>query len=92
MLSLYIHKLSSSSCRPSLDLTISTSSDVKVEKVRNELHEKQADESEEAFKQSLDAFKEQASRMHSISKEEYVFYVEKEKIVLKDMIEQLKLQ
>lgn len=69
----------------------SASSDVDVEKVRNEL-EKQADESEEAWKQSLDAFKDQASRMQGISKEAYAVYAEKAKIVLKDTTEQLKVQ
>jgi len=52
-----------------------------VEKVRNEL-EKQADEFEESFKQSLDDFKEQASRMQGISKEAYDVYIEKENIML----------
>jgi hypothetical protein len=62
-----------------------------VEKVINEL-EKQADESEEEWKQTLDAVKEKASRMQGISKEAYDVYAEKAKIVLKDTTEQLKLQ
>jgi len=69
----------------------SASSDVEVEKVINEL-EKQADESEEEWKQTLDAVKEKASRMQGISKEAYDVYAEKAKIVLKDTTEQLKLQ
>lgn len=76
----------------------SASSDVEVEKVRNEL-DKQAKESEETWKQTLDAVKEQASRMQEqasrmqgISKEAYAVYAEKAKIVLKDTTEQLKLQ
>jgi len=69
----------------------SASSDVEVEKVRNEL-EQQTEESEEAWKEALDSVKEQASRMQEISKEAYAVYAEKAKIVLKDTTEQLKLQ
>lgn len=69
----------------------SASSDVEVEKVRKEL-DKRAEESEEAWKQTLDVVKEQASRMQGISKEAYAVYAEKAKIVLKDTTEQLKLQ
>ncbi|GAA0159851.1 hypothetical protein LIER_16541 [Lithospermum erythrorhizon] len=51
-----------------------------------------AAKSEEAWKQTLDSLKEQASKMQSISQEAYELYSEKAAIVLKDASDKLKVQ
>lgn len=51
-----------------------------------------AEESQEAWKQTLDSFKEQAIKMQSISQEAYEVYSEKAAIILKDASEKLKIQ
>ncbi|CAA2995844.1 FATTY ACID EXPORT 3, chloroplastic [Olea europaea subsp. europaea] len=50
-----------------------------------------ADESEEAWKQTLDSFKEQALKMQGISKEAYEVYSEKAIVILKETSEKSKI-
>ncbi|CAA3008706.1 FATTY ACID EXPORT 3, chloroplastic [Olea europaea subsp. europaea] len=50
-----------------------------------------AEESEEAWKQTLDSFKEQALKMQSISKEAYDVYSKKAMVILKETSEKLKI-
>lgn len=49
-------------------------------------------ESEEAWKQALATFKEQALKMQSVSQEAYEVYSKKAMVVLKETSEQLKIQ
>lgn len=58
---------------------------------KNDL-EKASDESQEAWKQTLESFKEQALKMQSISKEAYEVYSKKAMIVLEETSEKLKIQ
>ncbi|KAK3405015.1 hypothetical protein EUGRSUZ_K01286 [Eucalyptus grandis] len=66
-------------------------SELDVESENDDLETK-AEESEEAWKQTLDAFKEQALKMHSISQEAYDIYSKKAVVILKEASEQLKIQ
>ncbi|KAL5738959.1 hypothetical protein ACOSP7_027909 [Xanthoceras sorbifolium] len=50
------------------------------------------EESEEAWKQALASFKEQALKMQSVSQEAYEIYSKKAMVVLKETSEQLKIQ
>nr|GMC92011.1 protein FATTY ACID EXPORT 3, chloroplastic [Ipomoea batatas] len=67
------------------------SSKAEVEFEKNDL-EKASDESQEAWKQTLESFKEQALKMQSISKEAYEVYSKKAMIVLEETSEKLKIQ
>ncbi|PWA60823.1 hypothetical protein CTI12_AA375260 [Artemisia annua] len=55
-------------------------------------HEEKAEESEEAWKQTLASFKEQALKMLKISPDAYEEYLEKATLVLKETSEKLKIQ
>lgn len=50
------------------------------------------EESNEAWKQALEAFKEQALKMQSVSQEAYEIYSQKAMVTLKETSEQLKIQ
>lgn len=50
------------------------------------------EDSEEAWKQVLDSFKEQALKMQSISQEAYEVYSKKAIIILKETSEQMKIE
>lgn len=52
----------------------------------------EVEESQEAWQQTLAAFKEQALKMQSVSQEAYEVYSKKAMIVLKDTSEKLKIQ
>ncbi|KAD3067585.1 hypothetical protein E3N88_35465 [Mikania micrantha] len=69
----------------------SNSSDIEIEEETNSLKEK-AEESEEAWKQTLASFKEQALKMLNISEEAYEVYLKKATVVLRDTSVQLKIQ
>ncbi|KAL2530425.1 Protein FATTY ACID EXPORT 3 [Forsythia ovata] len=66
------------------------SSDITIEK--EEGHKVGAEKSEEAWKQTLDSFKEQDLKMQSISKEAYEMYSKKPIVILKETSEKLKIQ
>ncbi|GLU17846.1 hypothetical protein SLE2022_341970 [Rubroshorea leprosula] len=66
-------------------------SEVEVEKEKEDL-KLLAEESEEAWKQTLASFKEQALKMQSVSQEAYEIYYKKATIILKETSEQLKIQ
>ncbi|XP_038721323.1 protein FATTY ACID EXPORT 3, chloroplastic-like [Tripterygium wilfordii] len=66
-------------------------SEIEVEK-ENDNAKKQVEESEEAWKQTLESFKEQALKMQSVSKEAYKIYSKKAIFILKETSEQLKVQ
>lgn len=51
-----------------------------------------SEESEEAWKQALDTFREQAKKIQSDSQEAYEIYSKKAIVILKDTSEQLKIQ
>jgi len=51
-----------------------------------------AEESEEAWKQTLASFKEEALKMQSVSQEAYELYSKKAIVILKETSEQLKIQ
>ncbi|KAG9136860.1 hypothetical protein Leryth_024095 [Lithospermum erythrorhizon] len=65
-------------------------SDIQAEE-GNDVKDK-AEESQEAWKQTLDSFKEQAIKMQSLSQEAYERYSEKAAVILKDASERLKVQ
>ena len=50
------------------------------------------EDSEEAWKQVLDSFKEEALKMQSISQEAYEVYSKKASIILKETSEQMKIE
>lgn len=66
-------------------------SDIEVEKEDNNLKQS-AEESQEAWKETLASFKEQALKMQSVSQEAYDVYSEKAMIILKETSEKLKVQ
>ncbi|KAJ4978133.1 hypothetical protein NE237_008913 [Protea cynaroides] len=66
-------------------------SEVEVEKTKSEL-EVGSEESEEAWKQTLESFKEQAIKMQSMSQEAYELYSKKAMVILKETSKQLKIQ
>ncbi|KAI5662985.1 hypothetical protein M9H77_22308 [Catharanthus roseus] len=66
-------------------------SDIEVEKEKGDL-KGEVEESQEAWQQTLAAFKEQALKMQSVSQEAYEVYSKKAMIVLKDTSEKLKIQ
>lgn len=65
--------------------------EIEVEKERENAKLK-SEESEEAWKETLASFKEQALKMQSISQEAYEVYSKKALVILKDTSEQLKIQ
>ncbi|XP_004302570.1 PREDICTED: uncharacterized protein LOC101315446 isoform X1 [Fragaria vesca subsp. vesca] len=65
--------------------------EVEVEKEKENAKVK-AEESEEAWKQTLASFKEQALNLKSVSQEAYEIYSEKAFVILKETSEQLKIQ
>ncbi|XP_028808594.1 protein FATTY ACID EXPORT 3, chloroplastic isoform X2 [Neltuma alba] len=67
------------------------SKDIEVDDGREEL-EMGSQESQEAWKQALDTFREQAKKVQGISQEAYEEYSKKAIIILKDTSEQLKVQ
>lgn len=62
-----------------------------MEKEKRDLKE-EVEASDEAWKETLAAFKEQALKMQSISQEAYDVYSKKALVVLKDTSEKLKIQ
>ncbi|CAB4284951.1 unnamed protein product [Prunus armeniaca] len=65
--------------------------EIEVEKEKDTAKLK-SEESEEAWKQTLAAFKEQALKMQGISQEAYELYSKKALVILKETSEQLKIQ
>lgn len=65
--------------------------EIKVEKEKSELDMK-AEESQEAWKQTLESFKEQATKMKGQSQEAYEVYSKKAAVVLMEASKQLKIQ
>ncbi|KAK6118190.1 hypothetical protein DH2020_048091 [Rehmannia glutinosa] len=65
--------------------------DIDIEKEKEDLKDG-AEESQEAWQQTLASFKQQALKMQSISKEAYEEYSEKAIIILKETSEKLKIQ
>lgn len=72
-------------------LQFQNSSDVEIEEETSRLKEK-AEESEEAWKQTLASFKEQALKMLNVSQEAYEVYLKKATVILQETSEQLKIQ
>eukprot|EP00262_Sarcandra_glabra_P021472 TRINITY_DN9126_c1_g1_i1.p1 TRINITY_DN9126_c1_g1~~TRINITY_DN9126_c1_g1_i1.p1 ORF type:complete len:339 (+),score=59.24 TRINITY_DN9126_c1_g1_i1:118-1017(+) len=66
-------------------------SDIEVEKGKKEL-EIETEESQEAWNQTLDSFKEQAIKMQGMSQEAYELYSKKAMLILKESSVQLKIQ
>ncbi|KAF3447950.1 hypothetical protein FNV43_RR08657 [Rhamnella rubrinervis] len=88
----FIHRPSSWN-RPIVALAASheESSEIEVEKEKDDI-KLGADESQEAWKQALASFKEQALKVQSVSQEAYEIYSKKALVVLKETSEQLKIQ
>ncbi|PRQ42694.1 putative TMEM14 family protein [Rosa chinensis] len=82
-------------CRPIVAVAASQDEskhpEVEVEKEKESAKLK-AEESEEAWEQTLASFKEQALKMQSVSQEAYEIYSKKALVVLKETSEQLKIQ
>ncbi|KAJ0088031.1 hypothetical protein Patl1_31554 [Pistacia atlantica] len=66
-------------------------SEIEIEKESEDL-KASVEESNEAWKQTLESFKEQALKMQSISQEAYEIYSKKALIILQETSEQLKIQ
>ncbi|KAF2306551.1 hypothetical protein GH714_019387 [Hevea brasiliensis] len=66
-------------------------SEIEVEKENNGV-ELGAEESQEAWKETLASFKEQALKVQSVSQEAYEVYSKKAMVILKETSEQLKIQ
>lgn len=66
-------------------------SDIDVQEEKSDLGAR-AEESEEAWKETLASFKEQALKMQSISQQAYEEYSKKAMVILKETSEQLKIQ
>ncbi|XP_021623655.1 protein FATTY ACID EXPORT 3, chloroplastic isoform X2 [Manihot esculenta] len=66
-------------------------SEIELEK-ENNVEELGAEESQEAWKETLASFKEEALKMQSISQEAYEVYSKKAMVILKETSEQLKIQ
>ncbi|KAM7532087.1 hypothetical protein LguiB_035497 [Lonicera macranthoides] len=66
-------------------------SEIEVEDEKNDI-ELGAKESEEAWKQTLASFKDQALKVQSVSQEAYELYSKKAMVILKETSEQLKIQ
>ncbi|EOY04450.1 Transmembrane proteins 14C, putative [Theobroma cacao] len=67
-------------------------SEIEVEREKDEVKLASEEESNEAWKQALEAFKKQALKMQSVSQEAYEIYSKKALITLKETSEQLKIQ
>ncbi|KAI7996637.1 hypothetical protein LOK49_LG10G02426 [Camellia lanceoleosa] len=65
--------------------------EVEAEEQKSDL-QAEAKESQEAWKQTLASFKEQALKMQSVSQEAYELYSKKAMVILKETSEQLKIQ
>lgn len=63
-----------------------------MEREKDEVKLASEEESNEAWKQALEAFKKQALKMQSVSQEAYEIYSKKALITLKETSEQLKIQ
>ncbi|XP_031265640.1 protein FATTY ACID EXPORT 3, chloroplastic isoform X2 [Pistacia vera] len=68
-----------------------SASEIEIEKESEDL-KASVEESNEAWKQTLESFKEQALKMQSISQEAYEIYSKKALIILQETSEQLKIQ
>ncbi|XP_068645057.1 protein FATTY ACID EXPORT 3, chloroplastic-like [Aristolochia californica] len=66
-------------------------SDIEVEQAKNEVDQKE-EESQEAWEQTLEVFKEQAAKLQAISQASYEAYSKKAMIILKDTSERLKIE
>ncbi|KAJ8533164.1 hypothetical protein K7X08_016053 [Anisodus acutangulus] len=66
-------------------------SDAELEKDNNDL-KRETEASEEAWKQTLASFKEQAMKVQAVSQEAYEVYSEKAMIILKETSEKLQIQ
>lgn len=64
---------------------------IEVEK-QKDAFEAGAEESQEAWKEALASFKEQALKMQSVSQEAYEVYSKKAMVILQETSEQLKIQ
>ncbi|XP_049931226.1 uncharacterized protein LOC116267691 [Nymphaea colorata] len=62
-----------------------------LEKLKNEL-EKQLEESQEAWKSTIESYKEQAAKMKDLSEEAYELYPKKAMVLFEDVSEQAKVQ
>ncbi|XWS09510.1 hypothetical protein CRYUN_Cryun40dG0090700 [Craigia yunnanensis] len=67
-------------------------SEIEVGREKDEVKMGSEEESNEAWKQALEAFKEQALKMQSVSQEAYEIYSKKASVTLKQTSEQLKIQ
>lgn len=66
-------------------------SEAEIDVENNELHQA-GKESQEAWEQTLAAFKEQALKLQSVSQEAYEVYSKKAAVILRETAEQLKIQ
>lgn len=66
-------------------------SEAEIDVEKDELHQA-GKESQEAWEQTLAAFKEQALKLQSVSKEAYELYSKKAAVILRETAEQLKIQ
>ncbi|KAJ8429592.1 hypothetical protein Cgig2_008563 [Carnegiea gigantea] len=66
-------------------------SEAEIDVEKNELHQA-GKESQEAWEQTLAAFKEQALKLQSVSQEAYEVYSKKAAVILREAAEQLKIQ
>lgn len=66
-------------------------SEIEVEKEKKDL-DAEAKESEQAWKQTLASFKEQALKMQNLSQEAYELYSQRAMVILKETSEQLRIQ
>ncbi|XP_027176098.1 protein FATTY ACID EXPORT 3, chloroplastic isoform X2 [Coffea eugenioides] len=69
----------------------SSPTSIEVEKETNDL-EKEADEPQDAWKETLSSFKEQALKMQTVSQEAYQVYSDRARVILKETSEKLKVQ
>ncbi|OMP04878.1 hypothetical protein COLO4_09227 [Corchorus olitorius] len=67
-------------------------SEIEVEREKDQAKSSSEEESNEAWKQALETFKEQALKIQSVSQEAYEIYSEKALVTLKETSEQLKIQ
>ncbi|XWS13045.1 hypothetical protein CRYUN_Cryun36dG0003600 [Craigia yunnanensis] len=67
-------------------------SEIEVEREKDEVKMGSEEESNEAWKQALEAFKEQTLKMQSVSQEAYEIYSKKALVTLKETSEKLKIQ
>ncbi|XVF37406.1 hypothetical protein REPUB_Repub20aG0005000 [Reevesia pubescens] len=67
-------------------------SEIEIEREKEEVKMRSEEESNEAWKQALETFKEQALKMQSVSQEAYEIYSKKALVTLKETSEQLKIQ